>query len=184
MGFGAFGALPIAHLLDVRLGIPHNHVMINLNERYWSKVAKVDSGCWEWTAQTNNKGYGMVRVRYLGFKEKQLAHRISYLFHKGEIPKGLYVLHTCDNPKCVNPDHLFVGDDKDNVHDMWNKGRASAPPVRSGTDHWKAVLSASQVDRIRKAFGAGERITEIARRMGVSRHVASRAAKGKTYAQL
>lgn len=65
----------------------------------------------------------MVRVRYLGFKEKQLAHRMSYLEEHGALPHGSWVLHECDNPRCVNPKHLFLGDVQTNVDDMVQKGR-------------------------------------------------------------
>src|SRR5690348_1346681 len=83
-----------------------------------SKINKIN-GCWEFTGSLNNGGYGVI-----GFKGKVwLAHRLSYYFHNGEIPKGLLVCHKCDNRKCINPDHLFLGTYMDNYNDMVAKGR-------------------------------------------------------------
>lgn len=76
--------------------------------------------CWEWKKATNNIGYGMFRWTK-GIM--RTAHRVSYELFKGPIPKGMIVCHTCDNPKCVNPDHLWVGTNKDNFDDMVKKGR-------------------------------------------------------------
>jgi len=90
-------------------------------ERFHEKyVINPDNGCWEWTATLDQSGYGL-----LGYEGSMKgAHRFSYKIYKGEIPKGLYVLHKCDNPPCVNPEHLFLGTQKDNMDDMYNKGRA------------------------------------------------------------
>jgi len=77
--------------------------------------------CWEWQRATNNIGYGMIRDNEI--QGMRTTHRVSYEIHKGKIPNGRLVLHTCDNPACCNPDHLFLGTHKDNSQDMIEKGR-------------------------------------------------------------
>lgn len=76
-------------------------------------------GCWEWLGHITNRGYGIFFI----FDRKFLAHRISYVLYVGELRKGMVICHTCDNPKCVNPFHLFQGTMKDNSMDMSKKGR-------------------------------------------------------------
>lgn len=89
-----------------------------LAERFWQKVKKSDS-CWEWQGANVPKGYGIIGKD----GRNQYAHRVSWELHTGVIPKGLLVCHHCDNPKCVRPDHLFVGTHQDNLRDMSRKGR-------------------------------------------------------------
>lgn len=78
------------------------------------------SGCWLWTGSFFANGYG--RFKEIGVTG-QKAHRRSYEIHKGKIPEGMYVCHSCDNPPCVNPDHLWLGTNSDNMKDMVRKGR-------------------------------------------------------------
>jgi len=92
-------------------------------ERFEAKyIPEPNSGCWLWEGATLPYGYGQFAVRK-GLMN--LAHRVSWLLHRGEIPKGLNVLHKCDVPGCVNPDHLFLGTHADNVADKVSKGRGS-----------------------------------------------------------
>lgn len=92
-------------------------------DRFYDRVKKVPSGCWEWTGFRQRNGYGLMLINY----RSERAHRYSYEIHKGPIPKGLCVLHKCDNPPCVNPDHLFLGTRKDNSLDMHAKHRNNQP---------------------------------------------------------
>lgn len=100
-------------------------------ERFWEKVfPEPMSGCWLWDGHVNSRGYGLLPIgsRSDGSRSKVLAHRFSYVLHKGGIPDGLGVLHRCDNPYCVNPDHLFVGNQIVNMQDCKAKGRTAGPP--------------------------------------------------------
>jgi hypothetical protein len=92
-----------------------------LLERLLKKVIiNQKTDCWEFQGGKNNIGYGMIRDDL----KMRTTHRVSYEEHKGPIPKGLCVMHSCDNPICVNPDHLSLGTHKQNTQDMINKGRA------------------------------------------------------------
>lgn len=91
---------------------------MTLADRFWLKAQKSD-GCWEWQGQRNHRGYGDFSIVYKRWK----AHRYSWFLANGSIPDGMKVLHRCDNTSCVRPDHLFVGTQKDNVHDAIQKGR-------------------------------------------------------------
>lgn len=92
----------------------------SIDMRFWRKVQKSD-GCWWWISVRNEDGYGQFRNDELGRMEG--AHRFSWRLTHGDIPHGMCVLHHCDNPPCVNPDHLFLGTQQDNIADMHAKGR-------------------------------------------------------------
>lgn len=105
---------------------------VTLADRFTDKmIPEPMSGCWLWTAATDGRGYGVIGIGRRVFK----AHRISWLLHRGPVPDGMDVLHRCDTPPCVNPDHLWLGTAKDNAADMVAKGRGRNR-VFYGDQHW------------------------------------------------
>jgi hypothetical protein len=127
-----------------------------------SLFARVAPGCWEWGGARSATGYG-----WASYKDKTVpAHRLVWEMVSGPIPAGLFVLHHCDNPPCVRPDHLFLGTQADNLRDARAKGRRpplSEPPTRDysgyrrsrGQDHHAAKLSEQQVVEIRSKWATG-----------------------------
>lgn len=94
--------------------------------RFWSKVDK-SGDCWTWTASKNHGGYGQFGANGKGY----ISHRVSWSISNGDIPKGMLICHHCDNPPCVNPDHLFLGTYQDNMDDKMRKGRHGTQKVRT-----------------------------------------------------
>lgn len=93
-----------------------------------SRIEITPSNCWIWQGSKNNKGYGKVVTNYDSHTRKsttKLVHRAMYEISNGKIPIGLFVCHTCDIPLCCNPTHLFIGTQKDNMHDMIKKGKVN-----------------------------------------------------------
>lgn len=130
-------------------------------DRFWAKVDPTGE-CWEWMAHRNNHGYGQFTVQKGVF---YTAHNVSYALTHGPIPAGMNICHRCDNPPCVNPDHLFIGTQSDNAHDMFAKGRA----IRTrGTDRHNAVLTEDVVRAIRNAGRYRGLIKDLSSEYGVS----------------
>ena len=150
---------------------------ILLMNRFMYKVhEEPNSGCWLWGGGLNEFGYG--QFRFSGYTTK--AHRVSYQLFKGP-PGGKYVLHTCDNPACVNPDHLWLGTQKDNMADMARKGRWDCNGTRRllrGVAHPSAKLTKVQVEQIRKD-PASQR--KLAKKYGVSQYCIWAIKSGKTW---
>jgi len=123
------------------------HAELPAIDRFWLYVKKSD-GCWLWTGASPR--YGQLRVDGV----KVGAHRFSYEVHKGKIPKGFFVCHTCDNPKCVNPDHLFIGTVTDNVQDALKKGLFKPKEYSAKISHLDAARISIMPRRNRDVIGA------------------------------
>lgn len=131
----------------------------------WVEVAGNDD-CWKWLGsrqkrEDGKEWHGQWRS---GAGEIELTHRAAWRLMKGEIPGDLCVLHSCDNPFCVNPKHLFLGTQSDNANDMWAKGRAR-PKTNLGEKHGMSKLTADLVRDIRSSQESG---VELARRTGLT----------------
>lgn len=134
-------------------------------DSFMSKVEIVtESGCWFWMACLMNKGYG----QFWNGEKVVLAHRASYSMMVGEIG-GMDVLHKCDTPCCVNPDHLFLGTHRQNMEDMARKGRSDKNWKVRGSDSCHSRLSAGQVLEIRRLYATGAHSQrDLARQFDVS----------------
>jgi hypothetical protein len=143
--------------------------------RFWKNVDKTD-GCWNWTGTLTEKGYGRFKTSTKNWR----AHRLSYEMHCGAVPDGMQVLHECDNPSCVRPDHLFLGTNADNMADKCAKGRESHYSPK-GEQSGRAKLTEAQVLDIRGASGTA---AEIARQFGMSRTAVRDIRAARTWAHI
>lgn len=135
-----------------------------------NRISKDDvSGCWNWTGKKDKDGYG----EYFFDNKKSRAHRSVYRYFVAEIPNGLVACHKCDNPSCVNPDHIFIGTTKDNAVDARDKGRAFV-----GEKNGRSKLTREIVGIIRSS---DEDSAVLAERYGVSKHTISRAKNGGSW---
>lgn len=165
----------------------------DIKDRFFSRVKKLENnGCWEWQGTiSSSDGYGRIAglidgVRYSPAGHAMLAHRASWILHFGPIPEiegsgahGTVVRHKCDNRKCVNPEHLELGTQADNVKDMDVRGGANRSGLapKSGTKHPNAVLSAEQAEYI---ISSTKTNGELAEEIGVSKDTIKKARCGKT----
>jgi hypothetical protein len=141
-------------------------------KRFWDKVDKT-SDCWNWFAALDGRGYGKIKIASYVLKQ---AHRLSWEIHNGEIPAGLNVCHHCDNPRCVRPDHLFLGTTRDNHDDCSNKGRRAKG----------AMLPHSKLteDAVKKIRQSASSYRELAAVYGVSKGTVWDAKTGRTWKQV
>jgi hypothetical protein len=146
-------------------------------ERFWNKVVKRgDEECWEWQGAKTGNGYG-------GFKingKMMAAHRIAWELASGAIPDGAFVLHRCDNPICVRPDHLFLGTLSDNAQDREAKGRGN---TASREKHWNAKVTVAQVEEIRARAAEGASGWSLAKVYGLSVSQVCRIIRGEDWSR-
>jgi hypothetical protein len=148
--------------------------------RFWRKVIKQASGCWEWAGSISNKGYGQFRPTQA---KLVTAHRFSFELAHGPIPADRIICHTCDNRRCVNPKHLFLGTYKDNTQDMKQKGRESNPPIRFGNKD-NARLTPAAIVQIRQRYSSGESQPKIALAFGVSKACIGKIVRYETWREV
>lgn len=144
-------------------------------DRFWAKVHKTDH-CWLWTANTYTKGYGQFCLKH---GQPIRAHRFAYELTHGPIPADVYVLHRCDNPACVNPDHLFLGTHKENMEDRARKRRTAA-----GERNGQARLAATDVAAIRKRLLQGHARKAIAHDYSISQSLVAHIATNRVWRSL
>lgn len=144
--------------------------------KFWPKVLR-KPGCWTWLAGKNTAGYGS----FWFHGRLVMAHRVSWMLEHGPIPDGLFVLHHCDNPPCVNPKHLFLGTARDNLIDAISKGRHHAPQPRHGEQNSSAKLTQQYVSKMRHLRCQGKTYQQIADLFGICKRTALLACKGITW---
>lgn len=153
----------------------NQHTVLPMPQRFMDKVTICENSCWEWTGSKNGLGYGQ-----FPFEGENKAHRVAFRLFVGPITDGLYVLHKCDNRSCVNPSHLFLGTQSDNIHDMMDKGRHVV--TRScGDSNGMAKLTQEQVAAIRSAVSAGATQRSLCKPYGVSPMTISRIVRRESW---
>lgn len=152
------------------------------SERFHNNVdIDLIGGCWIWTGGKSlsrrvgkNAYYGYVNF----FGKLMSAHRASWILHYGEIPDEMCVCHKCDNPICCNPEHLFLGTDKENIADKISKGRQNLP---RGESHHGAILKEQNVVKIKDMLLKGKKSSELAKQFGVSENCIYNIKYGRTW---
>jgi hypothetical protein len=146
-----------------------------MRERFaaFMEAADKSTGCWLWPGPRDRNGYGVITDE----NRKQLrAPRVSYELHHGPIPEGRMVLHSCDNPPCVNPAHLSLGGAAENAIDRYARGRGAL-----GRGHGRAKLNEEAVQAIRTRYAAGETQVALAHEYGVAQPVISLLVRRETW---
>jgi len=161
-GVSAVGVLRLPKaLIAFREVISTKSGLLRLQKRFMDKVMpEPNTGCWIWTAHLDSAGYGRFNVGREGIELR--SHRVSFELFNYPIVHKMHVCHTCDNPYCVSPTHLFLGTIADNMHDRDKKGRC-----QRGQNHFRAKLTEVEVRIIRDAYVAGFKVGKIADYFGI-----------------
>lgn len=140
---------------------------------FWQKVALTadDERCWEWQHTTLESGYGQIVVNHVF----QRAHRVAWMLTHGR-STDLFILHSCDNRKCVNPRHLREGTNQDNMRDMVERGRSKAPRARQ--------MNEETVRQVKEWFQQGVAVKDVAAQLGVSRSILTNIRTGRTWSHV
>ena len=155
----------------------------SIQSRFWPQV-QITEKCWNWTGLKDGYGYGS--IYYLGYMQK--ASRVSWQLNYGAIPENTMVCHHCDNPACVRPDHLFLGNHTTNAQDMAAKGRQvfQRKPERAkrGEEHYCAKLTADDIRAIRQRHDQGEGMQSIADAYHISKQTVWRVVRRLTWVHI
>lgn len=144
-------------------------------ERFMSKVDKQDNGCWLWNAGVFGSGYGAFGLN----GSVVSAHRAAWIIFRGELPAGIHVLHDCDVKLCVNPEHLHLGTNSDNLKEAYDRELRHA---RKGADHFKSRLTDDVVREVRQKHAEGNVTYEaLSKQYGISNQSMRDAIIGKTW---
>ncbi len=148
------------------------------DDKFWKRVAKrSDSECWLWMTYLDRDGYGLFQFRHDGEKKRFRANRVSYMLtHGNRLNIDQFVCHTCDNPQCVNPSHLILGDCKTNIDDCVSKHRQA-----KGIQNGRSKLTEEQVRNIRVQLSNGQSHCSIAKNFNVTRRAIFSIAKNDTW---
>lgn len=140
-------------------------------KRLWHKIKKVGD-CWEWQGARTEKGYGRLSIN----NRDKRAHRVAWELTYGPIPQGLLVCHHCDNPSCINPNHLFIGTHQDNINDAIKKGFPNgwSSGGQSGEKHPQAKLNIITVKKMRELHKKGMTERKLAKMFHIGRTQAHR----------
>jgi hypothetical protein len=135
--------------------------MTSLKEKFIKKVDLVPGGCWSWLGAHNRTGYGTINIKHASGRWTVVgAHRLAWELFNGPIPEGMQVLHNCDNPNCVNPEHLRLGTQSENIKESFDKGRS----IQKGEYNGAHVLTEEAVREIRTSDSSN---TELGEKYGV-----------------
>jgi hypothetical protein len=145
--------------------------------KFMRKVRQAEGGCWPWLGGHNTGGYPRYQCGWENY-----AHRVMWTINFGPIPSGMSVCHTCDNPGCVRPSHLWLGTPKDNLQDAVRKGR-TAHPHRTGEAGPNHKLTWESVRQIRALVEGGSRHRQVAAEFGVTQATISHIVTRKTWVE-
>lgn len=152
--------------------------MKSLHDRLMRKISiNAARGCWDWVGSKDMDGYGRIRIE----KKLRGAHRVSFAIHIGPIPDDMCVCHTCDNPGCINPEHLFLGTNADNTYDRNAKGRTAR---QTGASNGQSKITDDDVIAIRAVKARWGVNTRLAAQYGVSQPLISQIRAGKRWSHL
>lgn len=145
--------------------------------RFEAKWKMAENGCWSWIGAKLPAGYGIIKIP--NCRKFEYAHRLSWRIFRGEIPEGLYVLHTCDNPNCVNPEHLMLGNQKENSRQMVARDRHLY-----GERNTESKLTEHIVENIHRMYSKGYAQSRIAIIYGIHQMTVSKIIRGERWAHV